>query len=185
MNPALTLTFLSLGKIALWDAVFYIAAQFAGGVSGVLLSAAIMGPALKEVRFVATAPGPMGPWVAFAAEFSISFLLVAVVLTVSNSRRLTRFTPWVAGFLVATYISIESPISGMSMNPARTLGSAVPAGIWTAIWVYFLAPPIGMLAAGQIYRHWRGTHRIFCAKFHHHNDQRCIFRCNYGAIHEQ
>ena len=58
MNPALTLTFLSLGKIAPWDAVFYIAAQFAGGLGGVLLSAAVMGQALKKVQYVATAPGP-------------------------------------------------------------------------------------------------------------------------------
>ena len=185
MNPAFTLTFLSLGKIAPWDAVFYVMAQFGGGVSGVLLSAAIIGSPLERAHFVATVPGPDGPWIAFAAEFAISFLLVAVVLHVSNSRRLTRFTPWVAGFLVATYISVESPLSGMSMNPARTVGSALPAGVWTAIWVYFLAPPLGMIAAGQLYRHWRGVHSVFCAKFHHHNGQRCIFRCKYGAINEQ
>ena len=191
MNPALTLTFLSLGKIAPWDAFFYIAAQFAGGVLGVVLSSWVLGPRLERVKFVSTIPGPGGPWIAFAAEFAISFLLMAIVLNVSNSRRLTRFTPWVAGFLVATYISIESPLSGMSMNPARTVGSALPAGIWTAIWVYFVAPPLAMIGAGQIYRHWRGPHRIFCAKYHHHNDQRCIFRCNFsqlmkpGAIHEQ
>lgn len=185
MNPSLTLTFLSLGKIAPWDAFFYMAAQFAGGVAGVVLSSWMMGPALRRVQFVATVPGPAGPWAAFAAEFAISFLLVAIVLHVSNSRRMARFTPWVAGFLVAAYISVESPLSGMSMNPARTLGSALPAGIWTAVWVYFLGPTVAMLAAGQVYRRWRGAHRVFCAKFHHHNDRRCIFRCNYGAIHEQ
>jgi aquaporin Z len=185
MNPAVTLTFLTLGKIAPWDALFYVAAQFAGGAAGVLISASIMGPALRRIQFVATVPGPDGPWVAFAAEFAISFLLVAVVLNVSNSRRLARFTPWVAGFLVASYIAIESPLSGMSMNPARTLGSALRAGVWTALWVYFLAPLLAMVSAGQIYLRWRGAHRIFCAKFHHHNSQPCIFRCNYGAIHEQ
>jgi aquaporin Z len=184
MNPALTLTFLSLGKIAPWDALFYVAAQFAGGAAGVLLSSLLIGPPLayRSVNFVVTTPGPQGPWAAFAAEFAISFLLVAIILYVSNSRRLTRFTPWIAGFLVATFISIESPLSGMSMNPARTLGSALSAGVWSAIWVYFLGPPLAMLAAGQIYLHWRGAHRVFCAKYHHHNDQRCIFRCNYGAI---
>jgi aquaporin Z len=185
MNPALTLTFLSLGKIEAWDALFYVLAQFAGGVTGVLISAVVLGPALARVQFVATVPGPGGPWVAFLAEFTISFLLVSVVLNVSNSRRLTRFTPWIAGFLVATFISLESPLSGMSMNPARTLGSAFSAGIWTAMWVYFVAPTLAMLSAGQVYRHWRGAHRVFCAKYHHHNKQRCIFRCNYGALHEQ
>ena len=185
MNPALTLNFLCLGKIAPWDALFYVIAQFAGGLAGVLLSAWILGPALARVQYVATIPGTDGPWVAFSAEFAISFLLISIVLNVSNSRRFTRFTPWVAGFLVATFISVESPLSGMSMNPARTVGSAFPSGIWTAIWVYFLAPTVAMVSAGQIYRHWRGVHRVFCAKYHHHNDKRCIFRCNYGAINEQ
>jgi len=191
MNPAFTLTFLSLGKVAPWDALFYISAQFVGGVGGVVLSAQVIGPALESssINYVVTTPGPRGPWVAFAAEFAISFLLVAIILNVSNSRRLTRFTPWVAGFLIASYISIESPLSGMSMNPARTMASALPAGVWTAIWVYFLAPPLAMLSAGQVYRGapWarRGPRRVFCAKYHHHNDKRCIFRCNYGAMNEQ
>jgi aquaporin Z len=185
MNPAVTLTFLSLGKVAPWDALFYVIAQFAGGVAGVLLAAWALGPVLARVQFVATVPGPDGPWVAFAAEFAISFLLISIVLNVSNSRRFTRFTPWVAGFLVATFISVESPLSGMSMNPARTIASSFPSGIWTSLWVYFIAPALAMVSAGQCYRHWRGAHRVFCAKYHHHNDKPCIFLCNYGAIHEQ
>jgi len=185
MNPAVTVTFLCLGKIAPWDAFFYVIAQFAGGVAGVLLAAWFLGPALARVQFAATVPGPDGPWVAFAAEFAISFLLISVVLSASNSRRFTRFTPWVAGFLVAAFISLESPLSGMSMNPARTVGSALSSGIWTSLWVYFLAPVLAMVSAGQFYRHWRGAHRVFCAKYHHHNDKPCIFRCNYGALNEQ
>jgi len=187
MNPAFSLMFLSLGKIAPWDALFYVVAQFVGGIAGVVLSSFLIGPPVADpsVNYVVTVPGPQGPWVAFGAEFGISFLLIAIILNVSNSRRLTRYTPWVAGFLIASYISIESPLSGMSMNPARTIGSALPAGVWTAIWVYFLAPVLAMFSAGQLFRHFRGAHRIFCAKYHHHNDKRCIFRCNYGEIHNE
>ena len=112
----------------------------------------------------------------------VLFLLVAVVLNVSNSRRTARFTPWIAGTLVALYIGVESPLSGMSMNPARTVASALPSGIWTAFWVYLVAPPLGMLAAAQLYARTRGINRVFCAKYHHHNHQRCIFRCNYKAL---
>ena len=184
MNPALTLTFLTLGKIAPWDAFFYVAAQFAGGVAGVVIASLFLGPVLasEPVNFVVTVPGSGGPWVAFGAEFAISFLLVTVVLNIANSRRASRFTPWVAGFLVATFISVEAPLSGMSMNPARTVGSALPAGVWTAAWVYFLAPVLAMLAAGQVYRRWRGAHRVFCAKYHHHNTQPCIFRCDFAQL---
>jgi len=184
MNPAVTLTFLSLRKVAPWDALFYVVAQFAGGVVGVVLSGWVIGPPLAHasINYVATIPGPQGPWVAFGAEFVISFLLIAVILNVSNSPRTARFTPWVAGLLVATYISIEGPLSGMSMNPARTVGSAVPSGAWSAVWIYFLAPPVAMLCAGQLYLHFRGAHRVFCAKFHHHNDKRCIFRCGFSEL---
>jgi aquaporin Z len=187
MNPAFSLMFLSLGKIAPWDALFYVVAQFIGGLAGVVLSSFLIGAPVSDpaVNYVVTVPGPPGPWVAFAAEFAISFLLIAIILNVSNSRRLTHYTPWVAGFLIATYISLESPLSGMSMNPARTFGSALPAGVWTAIWVYFIAPVAAMFFAGQLFRHFRGAHRVFCAKIHHHNDKRCIFRCNYGAIHNE
>jgi len=92
-------------------------------------------------------PGPGGIGAAFLAESLISFILIAVVLTVSNTQKLARFTGLFAGACVATFIIWESPYSGMSMNPARTLGSAVLPGLWTALWIYFLAPPLGMLAA--------------------------------------
>lgn len=177
MNPALTLAFATIGKIAPWDAVFYMAAQFLGGTAGVVLARLLFGPAVANVNYVATLPGPQGQWTAFAAEFAISFLLVATVLRVANSRRWTRATPWVAGFLVAAFITIESPLSGMSMNPARTFASALPAGVWTSFWVYLTAPPLAMVTAAQLYRR-----RVFCVKYHHHNRQRCIFRCNYGAL---
>src|SRR4029077_19983024 len=110
--------FLSLGKIAPWDALFYVVAQFIGGFIGVVLSSLLIGAPVADpsVNYVVTVSGPQGPWVAFGAEFGISFLLIAIILNVSNSRRLTRYTPWVAGLLIASYISIESPFSGVSFG---------------------------------------------------------------------
>ena len=63
----------------------------------------------------------------------------------------------------------------MSMNPARTLGSALFARDWTALWIYFVAPPAGMLAAAELYLRQRGPGAVFCAKLHHQNRKRCIF----------
>jgi aquaporin Z len=187
MNPAVTLTFLTLRKIAPWDALFYVLFQFAGGASGVVLARAIIGPALQhsEINYAVTAPGPGGPRVAFVAEFAISLLMMSTILVASNSARLHRATPLFAGALVATFITFEAPLSGMSMNPARTLGSAVSAGEWTAIWIYFLAPTAAMLMASVMYRLRRGVHGVFCAKLHHHNNQRCIFHCRYGELNAQ
>jgi aquaporin Z len=106
---------------------------------------------------------------------------MSVVLTVSNTKRLGRWTGVFAGALVATYITIESPISGMSMNPARTFSSAVGAHIWISLWIYFTAPPLGMLMAAEVYRRLNAGRAIVCAKLHHYNNKRCIFQCNFHA----
>ena len=184
MNPSLTLSFLMLGKVHGWDAVFYIVAQFLGGIGGVALANAMLGPALRHmsVNYVVTVPGDAGPAVAFWAELLISLVMLSTVLMISNSRRFARCTPYFAGILVATYITFESPISGMSMNPARSLGSAVWAQQWNCLWIYFTAPPLGMFLAAQLFRARGGVHRVFCVKFHHHNGKNCIFRCNYGGL---
>jgi len=134
------------------------------------------------VRCAATAPGAAGTMLAFVAEFLISFLLMSVVLTVSNRPGLARYTPLFCGALVATYISLEAPISGMSMNPARSFASALAAWQWTALWVYFTAPPLGMLAAAEAYVLRRGADRVQCAKLNHRTRRRCIFRCRYDTL---
>lgn len=181
MNPSVTLAFASLGKVAAWDAAFYIAAQLAGGVAGMQVASRLIGPPLAspEVNYVVTQPGPYGWPAALGAEFTISAALMTVVLGVSNSR-LSRWTPYCAGLLVATYIFFEAPISGMSMNPARTFGSGFAANSYPALWIYFVGPPLGMLAAAQSFRALPGLRKVYCAKLHHDNPARCIFRCAHG-----
>jgi aquaporin Z len=180
-NPSVTLTFLRLGKIKPWDASFYILAQFAGGIAGVLLAATLLRQTLTHpaVNYVATLPGPSGAGPAFLAEAGISFVLMTVVLHATNAARFARFTGFFAGALVALYITFEAPISGMSMNPARTFGSAVAGNIWNSLWIYFVAPPLGMLLAAEAYRRPVG-----CAKLHHQNHRRCI-HCGYGIKQNQ
>jgi aquaporin Z len=178
MNPALTLTYLRLGKIAPTDCAGYVVGQFAGGVAGVLLVRAAIGMAAGHpaVQFAVTAPGA-GIATAFAAELAISFLLMTVVLVATNDPRLAPYTPFLCGALVATYIAVEAPLSGMSMNPARSFASALVAGRWTGLWIYFTAPPLGMLAASEAYVRWPGARRVLCAKLDHGGVGRCIFRC--------
>jgi aquaporin Z len=180
MNPAITLTFFRLGKVAPWDAVFYVMAQFLGGICGILLVSTAATPLLAHpsINYVATLPGAYGEWTAFAAEVFISFILVSAVLTVSNRETLARFTGLFAGLCVATFITFEAPISGMSMNPARTFGSAFLPHLWASLWIYFLAPPAGMWLAATV--HLALKQRVACAKLHHQNSHRCIF-CEYQA----
>jgi len=178
MNPSVTVTFLILGKVRAWDALFYVLAQFLGGTAGVLFVLGLIGAPFSEppVRLAATLPGPAGSWAAFTAELAISAGMMATILTVSGSRRIASLTGIVAGCLVATYISLEAPLSGMSMNPARSFASAVPALMWRSLWIYFTAPVAGMLAGAQLYRLSR--RRVACAKLVHPPEVRCI-HCGY------
>src|SRR5262245_30247166 len=119
LNPATTLTFWRLGKVETRDAVGYAVAQVLGGLGGVAAAAAVLGRMVghPDVNYVATTPGPAGVAAAFGAEVFITFVLMSVVLRVSNTASLARHTPLFVGALVATYITVEAPISGMSMNP--------------------------------------------------------------------
>jgi len=184
INPAVTLTFWRLGKIKTPDAIFYAGFQFIGASAGVFLSWLILGDWLSNssVNFAVTVPNQNGASISFIAEFIISFGMMLMVLIVSNHVRLARFTPFFAGILVAIYISLEAPISGMSMNPARSFGSAIVANHWNSIWIYFAAPPLAMLSAAEVYVRVKGLKNVFCAKFYHYGAARCIFNCRFGEL---
>lgn len=187
MNPAVTLTFWRLGRVAGADAFFYIVAQMLGGVAGVLVARMVLGNALEHpaVNHVATLPGlpgVQGHLLAWITEFAIAGVLMLVVLTASSSPRFAHFTGLIAGCLVATWILVESPISGMSMNPARSFGSALWAKVWDGFWIYLTAPPLAMLAAAEVHRRLPRARQVLCAKLHHQNHHRCIFRCGHAAL---
>ena len=111
----------------------------------------------------------------------MTFLLMTVILHVANNQRLHKLTGLCAGALVATYITIEAPLSGMSMNPARSFASAIAARHWADLWIYFTEPLIGMLGAAEVYTWQKGAEHVACAKLHHDNPKRCIF-CGKPAI---
>jgi aquaporin Z len=182
LNPSVTLTFWRLGKVRPWDAVSYVVCQFIGGMAGLLLASLLLRPWIADphVNYVATVPGQRGTLAAFAAEALISFALMSAVLIASNAEGLAPYTGLFAATLVMTYIILEAPVSGMSMNPARSFAPSIPASTWRFLWIYFTAPPLGMLLAAELYRRWAGPHGVICAKLHHHNDRRCIFRCGYA-----
>lgn len=176
-NPAITFTFYRLGKVEFWDACLYITAQFLGAISGVSLARYALRGALgsHEVRYAVTVPGMYGAAVAFTAELTISFILMITVLVTTNRKGLAPYTAYLVGVLIAMYFTFEAPLSGMSTNPARTFGSAFHANYWHSLWIYFIAPSTGMLAAGELFIRARGGAAPYCAKLHHANYERCIF----------
>ena len=179
MNPAMTLSFLRLGKIDLRDAFAYILAQFAGAATGVSLMNVLVGwVGHRSVHYVATVPGSAGLVATWLAEFIISFVLVVTVMMVNKAPRLAPLTGCFAGVLVAAYITIEAPLSGMSMNPARTFGSAFVGNIWTGWWIYFTAPVVGMLAATEFLARVSAHPEHLCGRLTHSRRARSFFHCN-------
>ena len=183
-NPAVTLTFFRLGKISGRDALGYITAQFIGGAAGIALAALLLRPwiAHPAVNYVATVPGPRGSATAFVAEAAISFVMMLVVLTASSQPKVSRFTGLIAALLIAAFITVEAPLSGMSMNPARTLGPGLIGDMFHGVWIYFVAPPLGMLAAAEVVGYQRHRLSIRCAKLYH-DAGHCVFGCHAQEPH--
>ena len=176
-NPAISFTFYRLGKVEFWDAWLYVIAQFLGAIGGVTLARYVLRGALGNhaVRYAVTVPGVYGSTVALLAELAISFILMITVLFATNHKRLAPYTAYFVGMLIATYFTFEAPLSGMSTNPARTFGSALHPNYWHALWIYFIAPSMGMLAAGEVFLRVRRGAAPYCAKLHHANSKGCIF----------
>jgi aquaporin Z len=74
-----------------------------------------------------------------------------VVLIIISSKRLEKYAAVVTGVLIALYLIFELPFSGMSLNPARSFAAALAANKWEHLWIYFVAPPLAMLVAAEIY----------------------------------
>ncbi len=186
-NPAITLAYFRLGKIARSDAMFYVLFQFIGGVMGVAAAALVFGNTLADptVEYAVTVPGKWGTMAAFSAELFMSALLMGAVLWMTNRSSLATYTSYVVGLLIALYILFFAPVSGFSINPARTTGSAVFADIWTAVWLHFVAPLSGMFGVAEIYIRNYGSDRILCAKLHPDQRYPCPFICTFpGHRHE-
>ncbi|MBI1189494.1 MAG: aquaporin family protein [Tepidisphaera sp.] len=179
MNPAVTIAFMALGKVSRRDAAFYVLSQFVGGAMGVLFSSLLLGSWIESpsVDWVVTVPGPWGVTTAFMGEVGISFAIFFTVLFASNRPRLAPYTGMFAGALLAMFIAFESPLSGTSLNPARTVASAIFAGNYTALWLYFVAPIGAMLLAAAVYSVAFGPRCVRCAKLCHSHSVRCIFDC--------
>lgn len=185
MNPAVTLSFVGLGKINFTDAIFYLVFQLVGGVAAVMLMSIIIGVPFHDehVNYVVTIPGRSGVVAAFLLEFIMAFAMMFMVLVTSNNKKFAKYTGAIAGIFVMSYVILSGPISGFSINPARTIASAVPSGVYTSFWIYMTAPFLGMFSAAGFYKAIGG--RANCAKINHNNNYACIFNCDYCRHQDQ
>jgi aquaporin Z len=83
------------------------------------------------------------------------------------------------------YYAFASSISGFSVNPARSFSSALFAWDWQGIWIYFLAPCLGMLAAAALYIRRAGRDSVYCAKVFHDLHSTCPFRCRFLGLYPE
>lgn len=129
------------------SAASYIGAQLLGALAGAITVRLVWRTLAESVDIGVTLPGVGGPVGAFFAEIGITFLLVTLILQFADRPRLMRYTAAAAGTLVANLVFVEAPVSGTSLNPARSLGPAIASGVYAWLWIYVIAPPIGALLA--------------------------------------
>lgn len=146
-NPAITIAFASVGRFPWRRAPSYIAAQFAGAIA----AAALLAATLPGAPLGVTAPAvPLAA--AVAIELFASFLLALVIVSVATDARAAPGSAGLAiGLTVGACALFAGPLTGASMNPARTLGPAALAGAWEGAWIYVIAPVVGAVAAMLTY----------------------------------
>ena len=183
INPAMTLAFWHLGKVPTRDAVLYVVGQFLGALAGAYAAGVAWGPLTTGVEYAITVPGPGYNWAGvLVAETLITFLLAFTIFVCVNKPRIASRTGLIAGALVAVLVMVEAPVSGTSLNPARTLAPAILASNYTALWVYFAGPFAGALAAAAAYRGQWGQQTV-CAKLYHTEKYACPFEtCSYRLV---
>jgi aquaporin Z len=177
INPAVTLAFWVQGKMHHLDLGGYILGQVLGAIIGTLLVAFVWGGHAASVGYGTTVPGAAYPlWIVFLAEVSLTFLLVFSIFLFVSSHRLMRWTPLMVWILVAVMVWLEAPISGTSLNPARSFGPALVSWIWNDHWLYWIAPPLGALLAVGAFRLLAiGERDVLTGKLFHVPHYRSVF----------
>jgi aquaporin Z len=166
INPAVTIGVWLAGKIDAVKALLYIVAQLLGAilagyvvvwaVSGIAVPAGVSGESAL-VLGATTLNTSLGitPTLGVVLEFITTFFLVNTVLNAAVSGKGGNMAGLAIGMTLTLSILFIGPLTGGSLNPARTLGPAVALGSqypWSTIWVYFVGPIAGALAAGALYR---------------------------------
>lgn len=152
INPAVTLAFWSVGRFPSAEVIPYVAAQCGGAVTASLLSRAALGKAGSLGATLPTLP----PVAAFGVEWLLSFALMFVIMAVATDRRVADgFAAIAVGLTVGFCAIVGGPLTGSSMNPARSFGPALAGNFWRDHWIYWIAPVTAMMVAARVYDYLR------------------------------
>lgn len=152
INPAVTIGLASARRFRLSDVAPYVVAQCAGAILASLLCGWVLGPV---AGYGATIPN-LSVGRAFVVEMGYSALLGFVIIALSSDERApTALASMLIGATVFAGALVTGPLTGGSFNPARSLGPAVMSGQWSAHWLYWIAPIVGMLGSMRLYEFLR------------------------------
>ena len=155
INPAVTVAFTVTRHFPPRDAVIYIAAQLAGATAGALLLLAIWTGQPADLG--ATLPS-VGRGSALLYETVLTAFLMFVIMAVATDTRAVGAAAAIAiGGTVGLDALFGGPVTGASMNPARSFGPALAAGEWTSFWIYVVGPVVGAAAGAMAYQLVRGA----------------------------
>jgi len=156
----------------------YTLGQLLGAILGSLLLVLVWREHAASVGYGTTVPGAAYPlWIVFLAEVGMTFLLVFSIFVFVSSHRLMRWTPLMVWILVAVMVWLEAPISGTSLNPARSFGPALVSWFWNYHWLYWVAPPLGaLLAVGAFRLLPMGKRDVLTGKLFHVPHYRSVFK---------
>jgi MIP family channel proteins len=151
-NPAVTLGF-AIGR---HFPVARVGPYWVAQVAGAVAAAGLLRATLGDVPLGVTQPAGTDVQ-AFVWEVVLTFFLMLVIVSVATDTRAVGQGAAIAiGGAVALGSLVGGPVSGASMNPARSLGPALVSGELNALWIYLVAPPVGAIGAVLVYRYLRG-----------------------------
>ena len=153
INPAVTFAAVITRKVTPARGLMFVAAQVVGAIAGALLLLATI-PDAVDTNLGAHALGTeVSVWMGLLMEVTITFALVFVIFaTAVDPRGMGNLAPLAIGLTVLVAHLVAVPITGASMNPARSLGPALVAGEWTDQWIYWVGPLLGGAIAGLLYQ---------------------------------
>jgi aquaporin NIP len=155
INPAVTIAFTLTRHFAVRDAVAYVAAQLVGATAGALALLVVWRDQPAELG--ATVP-TVATGSALLYEVLLTAFLMFVIIAVATDTRAVGAAAAIAiGGTVALDALFGGPVTGASMNPARSFGPAVAAGEWTHFWIYVLGPVSGAALGAFAYQLIRGA----------------------------
>ena len=154
INPAVTIGLLAGGQIKLSDAIGYILVQLLGGIAGASTLFYVLGDSAGGMGATVPASG-VGIGQAFVLELFLTFLLVNAIYHAAVSDKAGNLAPIAIGLMLTACILVGGPLTGASLNPARSLGPALWSEAPTAIsslWIYFVACPLGGVLAALVHK---------------------------------